>query len=184
MVQPGLERVEINYYTVDIGALVSGYVDHITPEQYGVTSALPSTNVLSYQKEAENMRWEEIIRQVSDNIQPLRTTGVLVTGADEDTPGTAMTFTLSYDRVEYLRTEDEENLGTYLTGADAIKRWVERALIVERTENRFVYKPDFAPTTTVRSGPAIESITSVAAEATLPIASVTVTAVADVTVSI
>jgi len=187
MVRPGLERVEIHYYTVAIGALtggaapLDGHVDCTTPEEYGATTGLPTTNILSLSKERANMRFEAIIRQISEEIQPLQTSGVIATGADADTPASAFTFTVSYDRFEYLRTEDELNLGVYLTGADAIKRWVERALTTTSTANRFVYNPDVVPTTAIISGPGIADVVSGPAEATLPIASVVVTPISDVT---
>lgn len=181
MAQPGLERLEINYYTVSIGALAGGHVDHTTPEQYGALSDFPTTKILSLEKESANMRWEEIIRQVSATIQPLQISGVVATGADEDTEATAFDFTLAYDRVEYVRTEDELNLGTFLEGVDAVKRWVERALTIEISSNRFIYNPDIVPSTTIVSGPAIEEVTAVKAEASLPIATVSVVAVPDVT---
>lgn len=181
MAQPGLERLEINYYTVSIGTLSNGHVDHITPEQYGALSNFPDTKILSLVKESANMRWEAILRQVSETIQPLQISGVVATGADEDTEATAFVFTLAYDKVEYLRTEDEDNLGTFFEGDAAIKRWVERALTSDITTNRFIYNPDIVPNTTIISGPAVESVTSVKAEASLPIATVSVVAVLDVT---
>ena len=187
MAPSGLERLEINYYTVTIGALTGGaapndgHVDNTTPEQYGASSAYPSTNDLSLAKERANMRYEAILRQVSENIQPLQVSGVVATGATEDTPATSFVFTLAYDKVEYLRTEDELNPNTYLEGADAVKRWVERALTTDVTMNRFIYKPDPVPLTTNPQGPAIEEVTAGAAEAALPIATVTVAAVPDVT---
>ena len=181
MAQPGLERLEINYYTVSIGALVSGHVDHTTPEQYGALSDFPTTKILSLVKERANMRWEEIIRQVSVTIQPLQISGVVATGADEDTEATAFDFTLAYDRVEYVRTEDELNPGVFLEGVDAVKRWVERALTIEITSNRFIYNPDIVPSTTIISGPAVEEVVAPKAEAALPIGTVAVVAVPDVT---
>ena len=187
MVSPGLERLEINYYTVTIGALIGGaapkdgHVDHITPEQYGALGSFPTTDALSLTKERANMRYEAIIRQVSENIQPLQVSGVVATAADEDTPATSFVFPLSYDKKEYLRTEDELNPGVFLTEDAAIKRWVERALTTDVTMNRYVYKPDFVPATAIIYGPAIESVVAEAAEAALPIATVAVVAVADVT---
>ena len=187
MAPSGLERLEINYYTVTIGALTGGaapndgHVDNTTPEQYGATTGFPSTNALSYEKERANMRYEAILRQVSENIQPLQVSGVVATGADQDNPAISFVFTLAYDKKEYLRTEDELNPGTYFTEADAIKRWVERALTTDVTMNRFVYKPDPVPLSTNPQGPAVEEITAGKAEAAFPIASVTVAAVPDVT---
>ena len=188
MAPNGLERLEIHYYRVVIGALTGGppaendgHVDNTTPEEYGAQGSFPSTNDLSFEKERANMRYEEIIRQVSENISPLQIAEVVATGADEDNPATQFEFTLSYDRFEYLRTEDELNPGIFLEGADALKRWVERALTSEIVSNRFVYKPDDVPTTTIPQGPAIEEITAGPAEAALPIATVTVTQIANVT---
>lgn len=196
MAPSGLERLEINYYTVTIGALTGGaapkdgHVDNKTPEQYGAddtnvpllaSTTFPSTNDLSLTKERANMRYEAIIRQISENIQPLQISGVVAAAADQDTPATSFVFTLAYDRVEYLRTEDELNAGVFLEGADALKRWVERALINDITENRFIYKPDNVPTTAIVQGPAVEEVVAEAAEAALPIATVAVVAVADVT---
>ena len=181
MSPPGLNRLEINYYTVSIGALNNGHVDNTTPEQYGALGAFPSTEAFSLTKERANMRYEAILRHVSETIQPLQVSGVVATGADEDTEATAFDFTLAYDRVEYVRTEDEDNLGTFLEGADAVKRWVERALTIEETINRFVFNPEDVPTTSIPSGPAIEEVTAEASEASLPIATVAVVAVPNVT---
>lgn len=196
MAPSGLTRLEINYYTVTIGALTGGaapadgHVDNKTPEQYGAddtnvpllaSTTFPSTNDLSLTKERANMRYEAIIRQVSENIQPLQISGVVAAAADQDTPATSFVFTLAYDRVEYLRTEDEQNAGVFFTEENAIKRWIERALTTDITENRFIYKPDVVPATAIVQGPAVEEVVAGAAEATLPIASVVVVPVADVT---
>jgi hypothetical protein len=192
----GLERLEINFYTVTIGALAGGpapadgHIDNKTAQQYGFDSIVndgpsttfPTTNVLALAKERANMRYEAIIRQISDVIQPIQISGVVATGADEDTEATSFVFTVAYDRKEFLRTEDELNLGTFLTEAAAIKRWIERALITDSVENREIFKPDVVPTTTVVQGPIIEEITAGKAETgPVPIASVAVVAVSDVT---
>lgn len=187
MVRPGLERLEINYYTVSIAALTGGaapddgHVDHTTPEEYGTTTGFPTTKLLSLTKERANMRWEAILRQISMEIQPLQVSSVVATGATKDAPATAFEFTVAYDKVEYLRTEDETSPGTFLTGAPAIKRWVERALTTDHTFNRFIYNPDVVPTTAIIQGPMIESVTAGAPEASVPIATVTIAAVAKVT---
>ncbi len=187
MAKPGLERLEINYYTVTVGALTGGaapddgHVDHTTPEEYGATTGFPATKLLSLTKERANMRWEAILRQVSLEIQPLQISSVVATGADEDTPATSVEFTLAYDKVEYLRTEDELSPGSFLTDIAAIKRWVERALTTDHTSNRYIYNPDVVPTTSIIQGPMIESVTAGAPEASVPIASITVVAVAKVT---
>ncbi len=196
MAQPGLNRKEVSHYTVNIGALTGGvapddgHVDFTTPEEYAVASAFPTTKVLSLAKERANMRWEAIIRQLGSEIHPLQISGAVATTADEDTEATVVDFTIAYDRIEYLRTEDtENNPGIFLEGEAAIKRWVERALITDHTFLRSVYNPadtglDAGPpadTAAQVKGMNIESVTAGAVEASAPIATVTVTAVPKVT---
>lgn len=193
MAQSGLNRVEISYYTVNIGLLTGGvapadgHVDFTTPEEYGALGAFPSTLIFSRAKERANMRWEAIMRQLGAEIQPLQISGAVATTADEDTEATVVDFTVAYDRVEYLRTEDtENNPGIFLEGTAAIKRWVERALITDHTFVRQVYNPEdhvlgSSGKVGVDFGPLIESVTADKVETLVPIATVTVTAVAKVT---
>ena len=193
MAKAGLERLEINYYTVTIGALTGGaapddgHVDFTTVEEYGATSGFPTTDVLALAKERANMRWEAIVRQLGTETHPLQISGAVAAAADEDTPATSVDFTVAYDRVEYLRTEDtEDSPGTFLTGTAAIKRWVERALVIDHTFLRQTYDPftlaDALPNPgEFAVGPEVKSVTAGAPEASLPIATISVVAVADVT---
>ena len=190
-----LNTLEVSYFRVaiDVASLTPagpvetlGGVDNITPEQHGVLTDFPSTFILSLQKERANMRFEEILRQVSEKIQPLFVSSI-VNDATEDTPVTSpFEFTLSYDRPEYLRTEDEFNLGTFFTGDAAIKRWVERAITATIIQNRNVFDPDNTnpPSGVFNNAPQMIEVTADSADAgvlTAPIAEVTVTEVANIT---
>ena len=154
----GLERLEFNYFRVVITGIANGAapanggVDPKTPEEYGADSALPSTTALALEKERANMRWEEVLRQTSFEIQPVFLADV-TTNADEDNPGTNVSFTLVYDKKEYLRTEDELTPGTFLNGdplretvsgnaTDVIQRYVARALNADIIQNREIFDPD------------------------------------------
>jgi len=138
------------------GALSSpadGFVDDLNAEGYAVDGSLdptanprstgnfPSTENLSLAKERANMRWEEILIQLSSVIQPDLQFNLNAAGADEDSEATTMEFVLKYDRPEYLKTADESNPGVFLYGDDAITRFIARALIVDLSRNRLVYNP-------------------------------------------
>lgn len=137
--------IPVHYHvTIDLAGLggaapADGFIDNLSPSEY---SGFPTTTALSEAKERANIRWEEIIRQTSRDISPIRVLDTIATGADQDTEASEMSFTLVYDRPEYVRTEDELNPGTYLTGIDAVKRWVARALIVDISGNRDFYSPE------------------------------------------
>lgn len=156
-----------------LSAPQDGFIDDLNPEGYGVdpvdptanpraTGNLPSTKLLSEAKERGNMRWEEVLIQCSYLIQPTRQYNVKAVGADEDTEASSMEFVLEYNRPEYLATEDENNPGTILTGEDAVKRFVARALVIDSIRNRLVYNPDTAttPAGTQVQGPIIERVTA------------------------
>jgi hypothetical protein len=139
----------VTFYTITIGALIGGtelsdgHVDNTTPEAYGALGTFPSTDALSLQKTRANLRYNEIISRLGENIQPLQISNIIATGASADTPATSFEFTVAYDRIEYLRTEDELNPGIFLEGAAAVDRWVERALTTDILPSvRQVYLPD------------------------------------------
>lgn len=135
MATNALNRLEPAYFIVNI----TGAVDNLSPEQFG---ALPATLVQSLIIERTNMRYEAVIRSVSEDIQSLQTSAIVTAGRTATAPATAIQFTLVYDRPEFLNTEDEDNLGVFLTGADAIKRYIARGLINDEILNRQIFDPD------------------------------------------
>lgn len=116
-----------------------GAIDNTKPEGY---SAFAVDNLASLRKERGNMRYEELIRQISIEIQPIILNNIIATAADEDTDATTFAFTIAYDRDTYVRTEDEDNLGTFLTDTNAVQRWVARMCIADIVKNRDTYHPD------------------------------------------
>ena len=136
MATNALNRLEPAYDIVEI----TGAVDNDSPEQF--SGGLPVTKAQSLIIERTNMRYEAVIRGVSEDIQPLQTSAIAVTGRTATAPATAIQFTLAYDRPEFLSTEDEDNLGTFLTDAVAVARYVARGLIFDKVQNRQIFDPE------------------------------------------
>jgi hypothetical protein len=137
---PVYYRIEIDGSGLGGTAPDDGFIDNQRAREY---DPLPSTLDASRAKERGNVRYGELIRQLSDNISPVNHTPrqIVAPGRDGDTPPTSFDFTVVFDRPEYLRTEDETNPGTFLTGVDAVTRFVARALVQERYDNREIYNP-------------------------------------------
>lgn len=175
------DRIEYVHYRViiDLSSYAAnmapndGGVDNRTPEQYGEDGAtpddysttFPSDKDASLAKERANVRWEEILRQVSEIITP-DVRKITKTGSPTaDDPPQTIEFTLSYNREEYVYTynsEDDPSGIEYLNGEDAITRQIARALSVTRIENRSIYNPDPPSTPSGLSepqGPMIENVT-------------------------
>lgn len=176
MATNALNRLEPAYFIVDI----TGAVDNLSPELYAAANSdtFPTSLALSLGIEETNMRYEEVIRAVSTDIQPLQTSAIATTNRTEDDPATAIQFTLAYDRPEYLHTEDEDNLGTFLTGVDALTRYVARGLVEDIVNNRQIYDPE---TTDDSNAPQILEVTATALYANVGTAegNITVNEVAD-----
>lgn len=140
MATNALNRLELAYYIVEI----DGAIDKLSPELYAAANndAFPTTLDFSMEIERTNMRYEAVIRSVSEDIQPLQTSAISTTDRTEDDPATAIQFTLVYDRPEFLNTEDEGEPGTFLTDIDAVTRYVARGLIADEVLNRQIFNPN------------------------------------------
>lgn len=183
MATNSLNRLEPRYYRVEI----TGEVDNLSIEQYALengdpdgsppyTDELPDTDDNADAIEYSNMRYEEVIRQVGERIQPLFVASIVTVDRTSSTPASEITFTLVYDRPEFLITEDETNSNALIgfgvngsSAADAIKRMAARALIIDINENRFTYKPE-AQVGTTPVGPVMENMTAPKAYANLTLA--------------
>ncbi len=135
MATNALNRLEPAYFIVDI----TGAIDNESPAQFGT---FPATLAQSLIIERSNIRFEAVVRGASENIQPLQTSAIVVTGRTNTDPATSIQLTLAYDRPEFLNTEDEDNLGTFLSGDDAVKRYVARGLINDEVLNRQIFDPE------------------------------------------
>ena len=137
---PVYYRIEINGSGLGGPAPQDGFIDDQPAKKY---DPLPNDLAASRAKERANVRFGELIRQLSDNISPVNHTPrqVNAPGRDGNTPPTQFDFTVVFDRPEYLRTEDENNPGVFLTGENAVTRFVARALAQERFDNREIFNP-------------------------------------------
>ena len=119
-----------------------GFIDQVYPWQY---DNYATTNALSFAKTRANERWKNIIQQIEIRTTP-RFTNIDKVGGNQSTPPNSISFTLDFDRPEVIFDENPEKLpsDTPLYGIDAITRWVARALIIDRTNNVQVYKPETA----------------------------------------
>lgn len=106
-----------------------GFVDPTTLEAYFTeddTKVLTDVNLI-LAKERANVRWKAILMNLGTTIGPF-VSNIIVNGGDYDTEPTSVELTVGYDRIDYLNTEDEQNQGVRLIGAESIKRFVARAL--------------------------------------------------------
>ncbi len=154
MATNALNRLEPVYYRVTVDGFE---IDPITPEKF--SGGLPTTLVASLLIEEANMRWEAVVRGASSTISPLFTPAFDSPNRTADAPEDALEFTLTYDRPEYLDTEDELNVPTRLTGEDAVKRFIARALINDEVQNRFIFDPTIV-SSAIRNGPQIAEVTA------------------------
>lgn len=129
---------------------ITGAVDNLSQEKFATSSSdFPTTYNNSKDIARSNIRYHEVIGQlltlgevVLDNISRV--------GRTKDAPASSLSFDLTYsrDRIYYLKTEDENNPGTYLTGPDAIKRVIARALSTDYYQNFSFWDPTVRVTRT------------------------------------
>lgn len=107
----------------------------------------PTTLAQSTDKERANMRWDAVVFELGQLISPVFLGEIVKTGTiDGSGPVTSISFTLGYDRPSYLRIEDSLNPGTYLVGADCIKRLMAIALTSDLSSNQEVFDPTLTTT--------------------------------------
>jgi len=134
-ITPTYYRVEIDGTSLGGASPADGFIDEQRGEEY---DPFPSTNDLGLAKERANMRYLEIIQQVSTAISPTHVLEIVKPGADGDNEATAYEFTLVYDREEYVITDTESG---ELTGADAVQWWVANALSSDIIANTQAFQP-------------------------------------------
>lgn len=113
----------------------------------GNQGGAPLTLAQSLNKERATMRWDAVVFELGQLISPMFLGEIVKTGTiDGSAPVTTIAWTVGYDRVSYLRIEDALNPGTYLLGADAIKRLVAIALVNDYTGNQEIFDPTITTT--------------------------------------
>lgn len=101
----------------------------------GQLTGWPSSNDNALAKARGNVRWNIVKEQLGLTLNVLSVNNVVVTGGDINTDPTSVSFDVVYDRPSALFTNDEYNTGVVLSGADAVKRFVARALLLSRSIN-------------------------------------------------
>lgn len=84
-----------------------GFVDHVEIEEYGRTSGYPTTEDSSYAKARANYRYFMLLQNLSENQVISLVLDIDNGGATADAPGSEISFTLVYDREEYVYTHNE-----------------------------------------------------------------------------
>jgi hypothetical protein len=124
-----------------------GFIDFKSPRGYIVDNGTdletgwPTNLPLSLAKSRAYLRWQTIIQQLETTISPVETTSLIAPGADANTPPTSVSFSVAYDRPDFLATTDELNPGVTLYGTAAIKRFIARALVATITRNVLILNP-------------------------------------------
>lgn len=114
----------------------------------------------SLAKARANIRWDIVKEQLGLVLNPLSVFDVVAPGADINTPPTSVAFTVVYERPDYLNIPDELNAGQFLKDADAVSRFVCRALTSSRTVNATVLNPTekYFDTLSVEVGALVEDV--------------------------
>lgn len=134
---PQYWRVTITAAGLTGTAPADGFIDYKEIEEYGRDTAYPSSNDLSYAKARANYRYFILLQNLAENQSITHVLNVDNGGATADAPGSEISFTLVYDREEYVYTYNElvDETGhptegvSVLQGADALKRQAARVWV-------------------------------------------------------
>lgn len=173
----------ITISAISAAAPRDGFIDPTTIEAYRAAGSSPATYAQSVAKERANVRYRILVSELQRNGN-LYIGTVTAAGADAVTAPASLvldvTPDLSFDPVQ---TEDETDPGAILTGTDAIKRMVARALMRGTEGRREIFDPTLsaAPgntTQALRRTPRLEDLTTGPLVASLAAAEASVTVVA------
>lgn len=163
----------LSYFKVTIqnvtgAAPEDGFVDNTTPFGY-LSRTEDGSEVTGYSSTLDNalmkvrgyVRYIKILQQIEQVLNIYDVVNVVKTGADENTEASVFEMTLIFDReMDFMSTPDENNSGVTLTGADAIKRFISRALSGNYIEKIAFPNPTLANATTLPYGPETEYVTT------------------------
>lgn len=113
----------------------AGFIDHKKVEHYGITNSLTYQQCMD--KRRGNMRWGDIMESLSLDANA-SFEAITATGASATTDATNFYFEVAY------RTPDQPAIwvdGVLVTGIDAVKHMVARALIVSNSDQCEVFDP-------------------------------------------
>jgi hypothetical protein len=112
----------------------------------GLYCGNPTTIAQSTAKELANMRWEQVIQQMSFSTTPSYVDNLVVTGnyIGNAVP-TTFSFTVGFNDPDQIITTslptEPDAAGTVFIGEYAVQRWVARALTNSYLSNREVWNP-------------------------------------------
>jgi hypothetical protein len=136
---------DVTIAAINNAAPSDGFIDPKTAYAYMDASGdAPDTLANATAKMRANRRYKNLVMKV----QTMGNAYVLSTTSDgtADTPPTSLTVRFQIEKDDTtLTTEDENDPGTRLTGAAAIKRWVARSMMVEETRNDELFDPTVVP---------------------------------------
>lgn len=133
------------------------------PGAYGGSAAAATANLTlaqSFDKERANMRWDQVVNQLGSLISLIFLDEIVRTGNNDGTaPVTTLSFTVGYDRANFLETENELAPGTMLTGAACVRRLVARAVVSPLSGTQEVFDPTITSlgSSAVRQNPSLIS---------------------------
>lgn len=127
-----------------------GFVNHLNQKWYGANGGHSSTanNVIALER--SNIRYEQLLICLSENITPVDILNIDNGSATANAIGTEFSFTVAYDRLDYLYTRNELFGSTHASAAleiltdpeEAIARQVCRAFVYDKVSQRELYDPD------------------------------------------
>jgi hypothetical protein len=119
-----------------------GFIDPKSSYRYMDESATAPTNVeKSLSKARANRRYKNVIMQIH-NMTNAYVDTMGASGGDANSPLGALSLRLIIEHGDSsLQTEDENNPGQHLRGADAIKRCIARAYCISEKRNIESYNP-------------------------------------------
>jgi len=138
----GFFEVTIDATGLGGSAPADGFIDNLDPRGWSGVSSWPTTPTSALAKTRAWIRWRGMVQELSLMVNPVNFVAITKPGATQDNPATSLTFTVVYDKVDFLHTSDEIN-GGILSGVDCIKRLIARALIRNYHVRCSIYDPTF-----------------------------------------
>ena len=132
--EPTARQYPVHYRITISGAPADGFIDHLSSVYYADSAPL-ADKAASLNIERSNLRYEALIRSLSENAT------IAVTAYDlEEGEGSVYGMTVVYDRPDYIYAYAEN--GTLITDPeDSITRQIEKALANDITQVRTVLVP-------------------------------------------
>lgn len=156
-------RVTINNTTKN-SSPSDGFVDFNNVSNYisidytnGIYNNIPTNLASSLAKTRGYIRYQKIVDNLNFNQNTLGIIDEIANGANVNTEATSILFTVVYDKPSYLTTVDETT-GNILSGPDAIKRWIARALTQNLNLNYMIFDPTISQNPNVMRGYLLENI--------------------------